>query len=330
MEFRSVSSAIALCACLTLGDAGGVTITENFATHPLAGAWRVFGDTNLFQWNTAGQTLDVTWDSSRSNSYFYLPLGTILNRADSFSAAFDLKLTDFQAGINPAKPSTFQLAVGFLNLLQATNGSFFRGNAAFSPNLVEFDFFPDTGFGPTVWPSIWSTNSSLNYNGAVDYAILDLPTGSTLHIVLSYSAADRSLNTSILSNSTALGPIPTVRLSSSFTDFSVGAFAIASYSDAGQDPQYGGSLLAHGQVDNITLVLPPPPVQNLKASFVANQWKVTFLSHTNWYYVLERSTNLISWSIASAPANGNGATLSLQDTNPVGAVAWYRVNALRP
>ncbi len=128
------------------------TLTENFATNPLGRGWQMFGDTNLFLWNAADQNLSVTWDSSRPNSYFYLPLGTILNRQDDFGLELDLKLTDIAGGVDPNKPSTFELAFGWINLLDATKTNFFRGNPSGSPNLVELDFFPNTGFGPTVWP----------------------------------------------------------------------------------------------------------------------------------------------------------------------------------
>jgi hypothetical protein len=118
-------------------------------------------------------------------------------------------------------------------------------------------------------------------------------------------------------------------LSGTFTDFRVGAFALASYSDAGQDPQYGGSLLAHGSVDNVELTLPPVPVQNLVGGFVSNRWQVTFTSRTQWLYKLERSTNLIDWAVVSAAGIGNGSSLTLSETNGAVGNAFYRVNASR-
>ena len=66
--------------------------TENFSADPLQNGWQIFGDTNLFQWDSTNQNLDVTWDSSQTNSYFYNPLGTILAKSDDFSLSFDLQL----------------------------------------------------------------------------------------------------------------------------------------------------------------------------------------------------------------------------------------------
>src|SRR4029077_5471824 len=85
-------------------SSGAATITEDFATNPLGRDWRIFGDSNLFTFNLTNQNLSVIWDSSRSNSYYYLPLRTILSRMDDFALALDLELIDVAAGVNPNKP----------------------------------------------------------------------------------------------------------------------------------------------------------------------------------------------------------------------------------
>src|SRR6185503_7725736 len=54
-------------------------ISEDFSSDPRAREWKSFGDTNLFRWNATNQNLEVTWDSSRTNSFFHFPLGTILS-----------------------------------------------------------------------------------------------------------------------------------------------------------------------------------------------------------------------------------------------------------
>src|SRR6266576_1593358 len=306
-------------------------ITEDFTKDPLAHGWRIFGDTNLFVWDATDHNLKVTWDSSRTNSYFYLPLGTILNRYDDFSLALDLQLTDVAAGVSSSKPSTFELALGFLSITQATKTNFFRGSGFDSPNLVEFDYFPECEFVPTVWPSIWSTNSSLNYNGSDDLTVMALPTGLLMRITMSYTATNRTLATSITTNGTSIGATHNVSLSASFTDFRVTAFAVESYSDAGQDPHYDvGSLLAHGSVGNVVLTFPPPPVQNLIGKFTHQQWEATFTSRTNWLYRLERTMDFQLWTAVSATTPGNGTALTIPDTNPPPARAYYRVRAERP
>ena len=113
------------------------TIHEDFSTDPAAQGWSVFGDTRLFRWSAINQNLEVTWDSSKPNSYFYIPIGTVLTRNDDFAFEFDLQLSDIGTG---NMPGPFELGIGFLNLAAATNASFQR--AVYSPNLAEFDYYP--------------------------------------------------------------------------------------------------------------------------------------------------------------------------------------------
>src|SRR5690348_6749372 len=77
------------------------TVRQNFATDPLQNGWQEFGNTNLFHWNPTNQNLEVTWDSRETNSFFYVPLGTSLNRNDDFTIEFDLLLNDIVSGIEP-------------------------------------------------------------------------------------------------------------------------------------------------------------------------------------------------------------------------------------
>jgi hypothetical protein len=113
-------------------------------------------------------------------------------------------------------------------------------------------------------------------------------------------------------------------------NFYVDTISINSYSDAGQDPFYGSSVLAHGIVDNFVVTVPPPPIQNLSGSFSNSNWRAQFISQSNWIYILERTTNFVSWTDASSMTSGNGTNLFLQDTNAPADKAFYRVSAQRP
>src|ERR1043166_1732063 len=75
------------------------TISEDFSHEPTTHNWSIFGDTNLFVWDASNQVLQVTWDSSQTNSYFYRPLGTILSKSDDFGFAFDLRLSDIRTNL---------------------------------------------------------------------------------------------------------------------------------------------------------------------------------------------------------------------------------------
>ncbi len=303
------------------------TFQESFATDPLANGWAVYGDTNLFAWDPTNQNLFVTWDSSQTNSYFYRPLGTILGASDDFSFAFDLQFSSVAVGVDTNKPDTFEVAVGLSSYQSATDPALERG-VGVDPthgarNLAEFDYFPDSGFGATISPTIISSNNQF----ATSFSFpLAMDTGALFHIALSYTASNRTLVTTMTRNGQSFGPIKKTVLGTSFTDFRLDQFAISSYSDAGAD----GSLFAQATIDNIVVVTPPSPVGNIAGSFTNGNWQVQFLSNTNWVYTLRRSGDLITWSDASTPVSGNGTNLYLVDTNNIGNEAVYRVRADRP
>jgi hypothetical protein len=307
---------------------GGAVWWEDFAVDPLSHGWTVFGDTNLFRWNPTNRDLEVTWDSSHPNSYFQLPLGALLTRSDDFSVALDLKLDDIAIGVNPGKPGTFQIAFGFLNQANAHQTNFIRGTGSDSPNLVEFNFFPDSGFGPTVWPGVIDTNGVFNYSGSSDFSVFDVPLGVPMRLVLSYTAGNQTAAVSIETNGVLVGPLTSARLMTNFSQFIVDTFAICSYSDAGQTPAMPGSVLAHGVVDNVVVSAQLPPVRDFHGSLVGGIWQGTFQSRTNWNYLLQASDNLFSWTNIGSPVSGSGQALSVTETNALSlSKRFYRIHA---
>ena len=124
-------------------------------------------------------------------------------------------------------------------------------------------------------------------------------------------------------------PVPS--LLRAFTDFRVDAFSVSSYSDEGQDPRFGGSLLAHGRVDNIRLDLPPPPVSALRGFFSNDAWTVSFGSRTNWIYALEATGDFQFWREVSPAATGTGGDIILRTEAASQSVAaqYYRIKAWR-
>lgn len=308
------------------------TFTENFSSNPASNGWQIFGTNNLFAWNSTNQNLRVTWDSSKPNNYFHRPLGTVLTPEDDFSLSFDLTFEDYASGVNPAKPGTFEAAIGLFNFDQAVKTNFFRGagTTSFGPiNLVEFDFFPafDT-FNPTIAQTIVGTNRS-NANWLYNHENQqEMTPGEMFRVAMHYSSATRTLLTTVTHNGETYGD-PQVMTLLAHHDFRVTTFSISSYSDAGQNPFYAGSILAHGSVDNIVIVTPPPPVTTLVCGFNGSVWQVQFTSRTNWLYTLERSANSTTWTNVSSATLGNGAMATLSDTNPPAGMAFYRVRANR-
>ncbi len=307
--------ALIVHACAGLASAAA--FQEDFSSDPVASGWQIFGDTNLFHWNATNQNLEVTWDSSKGNSYFYHALGTIGAAEDSFSLSFDLVLHDV------TNQNAFELSIGFLNLVNATQTNFFRGTGRDSPNLVEFAYFPAFDvFLPTISQVIVSSNGTFLYNHD---NLLELTVGDLFHVDMVYDGANRRLTTTAFRNGSAYGSPQTITVPADF-DFRIGCISISSYSDTNAD----GSILAHGTVDNIEVTPPPAPLQALTGGFSNQVWQAQFASRSNWLYALERSADFQSWLDTSPTLVGNGANLVLQDTNPPPGKAFYRVRAERP
>jgi hypothetical protein len=209
----------------------------------------------------------------------------------------------------------------------ATNPALERGTgvdpAHGACNVAEFDYFPDSGYGATISPTILSSNNVFATSFSFPFT---MDTGALFHIAMIYTATNQTLVTTMTRNGQAFGPVKNSVLPPNFTDFRLDQFAISSYSDAGAD----GSLQAQATVDNITIVTPPPPVDHLSGLIVDGTWLIEFMSNTNWVYTLRRSTDLSAWNDVSEPTPGNGTALFLQDTNGINGKAFYRVKAERP
>lgn len=318
-------------ACLTIAAlallpvaAIGATIVEDFASDPSTRGWRTFGQGQLFRWDSKAENLQVTWDSSKPNSYYYLPLGTVLGKSDDVQLGFDLRIEEIAVGVSPDKPFTFEVAVGLMRLADATSPIFLRGTGSQSPNLLEFDYFPDTGFGATVSPVIVSSNNQIIPSFT---APLELAGGAVYSIQLRYTAADQTLATIIHRDGEIIGPIKEVNLGPTFTDYRLDAVSISSYSDEGA----GGSLLAQGTIDNVTVAFPDPPTIELSGAVVEGIMQVTFIGRTNWIFTLERSDDWKGWRATSTGVARTEGQLVLRDeSSPApGGAAFYRVRSER-
>jgi hypothetical protein len=106
----------------------------------------------------------------------------------------------------------------------------------------------------------------------------------------------------------------------------VDAVSINSYSDDGQDPDYAGSISAHGTVDKFAFAS-PLPVGTINAIAAGN---VQFASDTCWRYTLEQTADFQTWSAAAPSVPGNGTNLVLQAANPPAGQSFYRVRADLP
>ena len=334
-------SALALAGLSVVCSSRAVTLVEDFSTNPLAKGWKVFGNTNLFQWDSTNHCLAVTWDSARPNSYFYYPLGGQFTRYDDLSVEFDLCLSDIASGMEPGKTGPLQIGIGFLNSATVTSTNFLRSAWGGAPNVAEFDYYPSgyyeyggyiTDILPTMTPSFISGINSQHYAPAnLDDYERELPTNLTAHVRLAYSAASQTAVLTVTTNGVPVALLPGLVLNSAtnsqFTaadDFRVDMFSISSYSSSGDDYN---SVLAHGTVDNLVV----KASFHVTGSFTAEgAWQAQVFTHTNWLYTMERTSDLKTWEPVSPTLRGTEGKLTLQDTNTLPARAFYRVRASRP
>lgn len=309
-------------AVLSCGAAG---LSENFTSDPLARGWRIHGDASLFRWNATNGTLDVTWDSSRPNSFFARPLGNVVTKSDDFALEFDLRLDEVIPGPNTNKPSTFQVALGLLNWRAATNNAFRRGTGHDSPHLVEFSYFPEADFiAATVSPAITSSNSQFATSFTYPLA---MPVGDAFNITLRYTATNRTLVTTMTRNGLPFGPVESFTLGASFTDFRADTLSINSYSDVGD---LYGSIFAGGVVDNIVVTLPPPPISGLILTRSNSVSLVEFTGRTNWLYTLEVTEDLVNWTRLPPAQAGFDGRMTFSETNAAASQRFHRIRAERP
>src|ERR1044071_3767730 len=191
---------------LCLGRANGASLVEDFSAEPGGRGWRSSGMASLFQWNRTNQNLEVTWDSSRTNSFFFRRLGTILTKSYDFSFGFDLRLSDIHYGTSAGKTDTFEIAIGLFNSSNITNANYFRGSGQNSTygvrNLVEFDYFPDAGFGATFSSTVVSTNNRIK---PVHNFPLEMTPNDLFRISFTYTASNQILHTTATKNGAPFG-----------------------------------------------------------------------------------------------------------------------------
>jgi hypothetical protein len=324
------SLALASLFALSVTSVHAVTFDENFTSDPALNGWQAFGNTNLLLWNSTSNNLAVTWNSTNANSYFYHPLGVTLTSASNFMFSVDFTLQDIAYGTTPNKPQNFQVAFGLLNFAEATAPGFLIGTGYQAPDVVELDYFPNSGYGATVsTPMISSANNFANTGFTYP---LELVPGARYHAVMVYTADNGTLHTTLSSNGIPIGPIKDTTLTATFGDFNVDTLSVNCYSDAGQDTNvyagvdYAGSIIAHGTVSDLFFATPLPVTKIINAL----PGSIQFSSATNWNYVLERTVDFQSWTGVSPLTPGVVGILTLSDTNRPPDKAFYRIRADRP
>jgi hypothetical protein len=254
----------------------------------------------------------------------------VLTSRDDFGLRFDVRLRDIAIGVDPNKPYTFLIAIGLCRFSSITNRNFFRGagiNPTYGPrNLVEFNYFPGfSEFAPTIAQVVITTNHQWFYNHE---NLREMAPGDLFEVAMDFY--NGTLTTAVKRNGQTYGEPQIIQVPSAEADFRVDAFAICSYSDAGQSPpQYSGSILAHGVVDNITLVIPDRAPIVLSGTASETSFGVGFNATSNWLYRLEGTTDFREWHVAAERIAARDGPMFLQDTN-LSPPRFYRVLADLP
>jgi hypothetical protein len=308
---------LAVAGLFIVSAAHATLVYEKFATDPALDGWQVFGNTNLFQWDSTNQVLDVTWDSSQPNSYFYHPLGVTLTTNDSFCVQLDLQLSD-------ATASGYgnEVAIGLLHFCDATNADFNRANSPL-PNLFEFDYFPADDYGDPASIDATLKDSQPGYAGL--YFVYDnvtLNPGVTYRIVLIHHVGDETITGVVYTNGVVLSTLPFSYGGASVGDFQLDTLSINCFADDG----YGDSVFAQGTVANLACAT-PLPVDQITTTAAG---QVQFCSDTNWLYTLEQTADFQTWMPAAPAIFGNGTNLVLQATNTPAGQCFYQVRADLP
>jgi hypothetical protein len=324
MTCRARTCSLLLAATISVPGGRGEGFTETFESDPASAGWQIAGDASLFRWDAVGGALEVTWDSSRPNSLFYHPLQNRLTAASDFEFAFDLRPARIEAGVDPGKPGPFQMAVGLVRLADALAPGFIRGTGTDPRNLVEWDYFPDTGFGATVSPAI--VTSTRRFAASFTFP-LELDAGAGFHVHVRYTSATRSLVVDMNRNGEPVGPVRGLVLPVSYGDFEVDALAIASWSDEGQDPSYPGSLLAQGRIDNVDFASSVPGPLRISGRLTPEGWEVRGQGIAGWWYRLERSRTLDSWEPVGDGVQAVTSEVVLWDHASPDGRAFYRLAA---
>ena len=299
---------------------GATTLIENFTKNPSLDGWQIFGDTNLFQWDSTNQTLAVTWDSSQTNSYFYHPLGRTLTTNDSFCVLFDLQVSDATAtGYGN------EVAIGLLHFSDATSPDFNRENSPL-PNLFEFDYTPAIDYGGYSAPdTIEATlkDSQPGYEGfywVVNY--LTLQPGVTYRIMLVHRAGKTVISGSVYTNGQFCAAMSIPNSNGTVGDFQLDTLSVSSFQDGGN----GNTGLAHGTIGKLAFAS-PLPIDKINTPAAG---RVQFASDTNWLYTLEKTLDFQTWTPAAPASFGNGTNLVLQAASLPADRSFYRVRADLP
>lgn len=326
---RAAAGGVSMLVAALLLPLQGGTVEETFETDPFPRGWRLLGEGAPAVWDADSGRVRFEWDSSKPNAFFARPLGVELRRSDDFEFGFDLELTTHAVGTTASKPGTFPIAVGLIRMEEAVEGTFLRGTGTSTPDLVEWAWFgADATISASISPVMTSTNRPPRWAFRDSY--VELTTGHVYQVEARYTATDSTLRFTLRVDGEPGPDIRPVVLPSTFTDFRVDAISFTSYSDAGQDPRYAGSVKATAWVDAVRWVTPDVPRPQLQLMVGSDPKQLQCLTQVGWFYQLEASTDLMTWGPVDVPVAGTGGAVVFTDLREALFLnQFYRVKVVR-
>ena len=291
---------------------------ESFATNPLANGWMLHGDESLFEWDAEAGALEVTWNSEKPNSYFYRPLGQALTEKDSFAFTFQLTLDEVKAGHLDGQPYTFEVSIGLLNLETAKELGFMRGTGTDSPNLVEWDYFPDTGFGATVSPALASSKSEFSAGFTFP---AELTKGKVYTVRMEYDGSTGVLKSEMLEDGKPWKSIAEVKRKNAHAGFLIDAFSISNYTAKGSE----SSLFATGTIDELAIATSRSGPSLVDVHLDDGRWSARAFVVTPDDWQLQRSGDLLNWKSLDAVRKTSQFFMRFADPETVGRNQFYRI-----
>lgn len=205
--------------------------------------WILHGHPDTFS-NAANSNPPVfNWNTEFPTSAVFIPLPHYLNQDSSIHLSTHFTLNSLNIDFVPNSFYGFEIALGLFNSTEVFTESFKRGTGTDSPNLIEWDYFPDTGFGATVSPTI--TDSDSKFFSTFNFPI-DLPIDADIEVELIYDPSQTKLE-SVLKIDGELKAIKPVVLpeGDGFNDFLVNSAGFISYQDFNDDGKLSASASIH-------------------------------------------------------------------------------------
>ncbi len=192
--------------------------------------WMLQGDADIFMESAGAGEARFFWNTELPNSSVYFPLGTTLDHRSNFEFSVTMELTSMDIDFIPESFYGFQISMGFHESASIQDSSFRRGTGTDSPNLVEWNFFPDTGFGATVSPVI--TDSQSAFFASFNFPV-DIPLNEEVIITGSYDGQLMEFRSTLITSGSGPVEMDPVKLpeSDEFQGFAVDAFGLTSYAD---------------------------------------------------------------------------------------------------